>query len=137
MFANYNLIAAIAAFYFHYCQTYNRKFTHFAALVCGGLGLISIYFIQEPTAFTMMAANDRCRDRMGKYFVSSLRDAIWICLLIRWVLYGNIQFFYRNPAISCCFNLRVLVSTFLTANLFTLLRVGWIHDFCWNYCTID
>jgi maltose/moltooligosaccharide transporter len=31
----------------------SRKFTHFIALVCGGLGLISIYFIQEPTAFTM------------------------------------------------------------------------------------
>jgi maltose/moltooligosaccharide transporter len=54
MFANYNLIAAIAAFLLPLLAKYtSRKFTHFAALVCGGLGLISIYFIQEPTAFTM------------------------------------------------------------------------------------
>tara|TARA_R110002126_G_scaffold13674_15_gene58850 strand:- start:2516 stop:4045 length:1530 start_codon:yes stop_codon:yes gene_type:complete len=54
MFANYNLIAAIAAFLLPLLAKYtSRKFTHFAALVCGGLGLISIYFIKEPTAFNM------------------------------------------------------------------------------------
>ena len=54
MFANYNLIAAIAAFLLPLLAKYtSRKFTHFVALVCGGLGLISIYFIQEPTVFTM------------------------------------------------------------------------------------
>ncbi|SHM06091.1 MFS transporter [Flavobacterium xinjiangense] len=54
MFANYNLIAAIASFLLPLLAKYtSRKFTHFVALVCGGLGLISIYFISEPTAFTM------------------------------------------------------------------------------------
>jgi maltose/moltooligosaccharide transporter len=54
MFANYNLIAALAAFLLPILAKYtSRKFTHFVALVCGGLGLISIYFIQEPTVFTM------------------------------------------------------------------------------------
>ena len=54
MFANYNLIAAIAAFLLPLLVKYtSRKFTHFVALVCGGLGLISIYFISEPTVFTM------------------------------------------------------------------------------------
>ena len=54
MFANYNLIAAIAAFLLPLLAKYtSRKFTHFVALVCGGLGLISIYFISEPTTFTM------------------------------------------------------------------------------------
>jgi maltose/moltooligosaccharide transporter len=54
MFANYNLIAAIASFLLPLLAKYtSRKFTHFIALVCGGLGLISIYFISEPTAFTM------------------------------------------------------------------------------------
>ncbi|OAB25182.1 maltose/moltooligosaccharide transporter [Flavobacterium fryxellicola] len=54
MFANYNLIAALASFLLPVLAKYtSRKFTHFAALVCGGLGLISIYFIKEPTAFTM------------------------------------------------------------------------------------
>jgi maltose/moltooligosaccharide transporter len=32
---------------------YTSRNSRFIALVCGGLGLISIYFIQEPTAFTM------------------------------------------------------------------------------------
>ncbi|WP_367756797.1 MFS transporter [Flavobacterium sp. WC2430] len=54
MFANYNLIAAIASFLLPLLAKYtSRKFTHFAALVCGGIGLISIYFIKEPTTFTM------------------------------------------------------------------------------------
>ena len=54
MFANYNLIAAIAAFLLPLLAKYtSRKFTHFLALVLGGLGLISIYFIKEPTTFTM------------------------------------------------------------------------------------
>ncbi|MEY4876436.1 MAG: hypothetical protein RL708_1585 [Bacteroidota bacterium] len=54
MFANYNLIAAIAAFLLPLlAKITSRKFTHFVALVCGGLGLISIYFIKEPTVFTM------------------------------------------------------------------------------------
>ena len=54
MFANYNLIAALAAFLLPLLAKYtSRKFTHFAALTCGGLGLISIYFISEPTVFSM------------------------------------------------------------------------------------
>ena len=54
MFANYNLIAAIAAFLLPLLAKYtSRKFTHFVALVCGGLGLISVYFITEPTTFTI------------------------------------------------------------------------------------
>jgi maltose/moltooligosaccharide transporter len=54
MFANYNLIAALAAFLLPLLAKYtSTKFTHFIALVCGGLGLISIYFIQEPTVFMM------------------------------------------------------------------------------------
>ena len=54
MFANYNLIAAIAAFLLPLLAKYtSRKFTHFLALTLGGFGLISIYFIKEPTVFTM------------------------------------------------------------------------------------
>ncbi len=54
MFANYNLIAALAAFLLPLLAKYtSRKFTHFIALVCGGLGLISVYFITEPTVFAM------------------------------------------------------------------------------------
>ena len=54
MFANYNLIAALAAFLLPLlAKKTSRKFTHFVALVLGGLGLISIYFISEPTTFTI------------------------------------------------------------------------------------
>ncbi len=54
MFANYNLIAALASVLLPILAKYtSRKFTHFIALACGGLGLISIYFIKEPTTFTM------------------------------------------------------------------------------------
>ena len=54
MFANYNLIAAIAAFLLPLlAKITSRKFTHFIALTMGGLGLISLYFIKEPTAFTI------------------------------------------------------------------------------------
>lgn len=54
MFANYNLIAAIAAFLLPLlAQITSRKFTHFLALVAGGLGLMSIFFITNPTTFNV------------------------------------------------------------------------------------
>jgi len=54
MFANYNLIAALAAFLLPLlAKITSRKFTHFLALTLGGIGLISIYFIKEPNTFNM------------------------------------------------------------------------------------
>jgi len=54
MFANYNLIAALVAFLLPLlAKKTSRKFTHFLALVAGGFGLISIYFISNPTTFTI------------------------------------------------------------------------------------
>ncbi len=54
MFANYNIIAAAVAFLLPVlAKKTSRKFTHFLALVAGGLGLMSIYFISNPTAFTI------------------------------------------------------------------------------------
>lgn len=54
MFANYNIIAAAVAFLLPIlARKTSRKFTHFLALVAGGLGLMSIYFITNPTAFTI------------------------------------------------------------------------------------
>ncbi|WP_452225094.1 MFS transporter [Lacinutrix chionoecetis] len=52
MFANYNLVAAAVAFLLPLlAKKTSRKFTHFVALVLGGFGLISIYFITEPSTF--------------------------------------------------------------------------------------
>lgn len=54
MFANYNIIAAAVAFLLPIiARKTSRKFTHFLALVAGGLGLMSIYFITNPTTFTV------------------------------------------------------------------------------------
>ena len=54
MFANYNLIAALVAFLLPLlAKKTSRKFTHFLALVVGGFGLISIYFITNPTSFNI------------------------------------------------------------------------------------
>ncbi|MEO5788096.1 MFS transporter [Gelidibacter sp.] len=52
MFANYNIIAAAVAFLLPLlAKRTSRKFTHFLALVAGGLGLMSLYFITNPTTF--------------------------------------------------------------------------------------
>lgn len=54
MFANYNLIAALAAFLLPLlAKITSRKITHFLALTLGGFGLISIYFIKMPTVFNI------------------------------------------------------------------------------------
>lgn len=54
MFANYNIIAALVAFLLPViARKTSRKFTHFMALVLGGLGLMSIYFINNPTTLTL------------------------------------------------------------------------------------
>ncbi|MBE9490565.1 MAG: MFS transporter [Bacteroidetes bacterium] len=54
MFANYNIIAAAVAFLLPVlARKTSRKFTHFLALVAGGLGLMSIYFITNPTTFNL------------------------------------------------------------------------------------
>ena len=50
MFANYNIIAALVAFLLPLlAKKTSRKFTHFVALLFGGLGLIWIYFVEDPT----------------------------------------------------------------------------------------
>ncbi len=49
LFTVYNGVAALVAFMLPViAKRTSRKFTHFLALVLGGLGLISIYFIQDP-----------------------------------------------------------------------------------------
>ena len=54
MFANYNIIAALVAFLLPViARRTSRKFTHFLALVVGGIGMMSIYFITNPTTFNL------------------------------------------------------------------------------------
>lgn len=49
LFGIYNGIAAIAALFLPILAKYtSRRVTHFIALMCGGIGLISIYFIKDP-----------------------------------------------------------------------------------------
>ena len=50
MFAAYNGFAAIVAFLLPVLANYtNRRFTHVIALIAGAVGLISIYFVENPT----------------------------------------------------------------------------------------
>lgn len=50
LFGIYNGIAAIAALFLPVLAKYtSRRVTHFIALICGGLGLISFLFISNPT----------------------------------------------------------------------------------------
>jgi len=49
LFAGYNGVAALAAFLLPVLARWtSRKVTHMIALVCGGAGLISFYFIKDP-----------------------------------------------------------------------------------------
>lgn len=49
LFGNYNGIAALAALALPYLARFtSRKVTHMIALACGGVGLISFYFIEDP-----------------------------------------------------------------------------------------
>lgn len=49
LFGIYNGIAALAALLLPIIAKYtSRKMTHFIALLCGGIGLASIYFISDP-----------------------------------------------------------------------------------------
>ncbi|MEX2234045.1 MAG: MFS transporter [Cyclobacteriaceae bacterium] len=49
LFGGYNGIAAVAAFLLPVLAKYtSRRITHLVALTCGGIALISIYFISEP-----------------------------------------------------------------------------------------
>jgi maltose/moltooligosaccharide transporter len=53
-FANYNLIAAIVSFIATIGKIYESKIHYtLSHLFGGGLGLMSVYFITEPTVFTM------------------------------------------------------------------------------------
>ncbi|MEM9531667.1 MAG: MFS transporter [Pseudomonadota bacterium] len=49
LFAAYNGFAALAAFVIPWlARTTNRRVAHLIALTCGGIGLISFYFISDP-----------------------------------------------------------------------------------------
>jgi len=49
LFGIYNGIAALAALFLPILAKYtSRRITHFIALLCGGIGLISFYFISDP-----------------------------------------------------------------------------------------
>ena len=49
LFGGYNLIAAIAAIGIPFlAKATSRRVAHMIALFCGGLGLISMYFVNDP-----------------------------------------------------------------------------------------
>jgi maltose/moltooligosaccharide transporter len=66
MFANYNLIAALAAFLLPLAKYTSRKFTHFIALVCGGLGSY-IHLFHTRTNSLHYEWLDWCWNLLGQY----------------------------------------------------------------------
>ncbi len=54
MFANYNLIAAIVAFLLPVvAKRSSLRFTHFICLLLGGFGLMSVFYISDPTGWVL------------------------------------------------------------------------------------
>ncbi|NBP68384.1 MAG: MFS transporter [Cytophagia bacterium] len=50
LFGDYNGVAALAALCLPFLAKHtSRKVTHLIALICGGIGLISFYFVSDPT----------------------------------------------------------------------------------------
>jgi maltose/moltooligosaccharide transporter len=98
MFANYNLIA-IASFLLPLLAKYtSRKFTHFVALVCGGLGLMSVYFITEPTVFTMEWLPMVGVGMLGQVFYLYPMPCYQAhCHLTKWAITWSFNFFIVIP----------------------------------------
>lgn len=88
MFANYNLVAAIAAFLLPViARKTSRKFTHFLALIAGGLGLASIYYlgnwgIFNDALFTIGDASSKYHFTFYMYDISMIGVGIaWASIL--------------------------------------------------------
>jgi maltose/moltooligosaccharide transporter len=90
------LINLIAAPLFLLAKYTSRKFTHFVALVCGGLGLMSVYFITEPTVFYGMASNGWCWYRLQVFYLYPMPCYQAHCHLTKWAITWSFQL-YSNP----------------------------------------
>ena len=70
-FAIYNGVAALVAFLLPIlAKRTSRKMTHLICLVLGGLGLLYVFFIANPTNVNYF--HDRCWDSLGKHFVHAI-----------------------------------------------------------------
>jgi maltose/moltooligosaccharide transporter len=98
MFANYNLIAAIASFLLPLLANIRVENSHFVALACGGLGLMSVYFITEPPYSLWNGFNGWCWYRLGKYLSIPYAMLSGSCHLTKWAITWGFQLLYRNPS---------------------------------------
>ena len=124
LFSGYNGVAAIAALLLPYLARYtSRRITHLIALTCGGLGLISFYFITDPNWLIMsmvgvgiawasilsipyaMLSSSLPAQKMGYYM-------------------GIFNFFIVIPQIVAASILGFLVSTFFNSEFIYALIIG-------------
>lgn len=117
LFTAYNGVAALVAFLLPiFARITNRKITHLVALVLGGIGLISIYFIKDPNLLLLsmvgvgmawasilsmpyaMLAGALPANKMG-YFMGVFNFFIVIPQLVAATILGFIvkQFFNNEP----------------------------------------
>jgi len=129
LFGGYNGIAALAAIFIPWvARKTKRKITHMLALFCGGIGLISIYFINEPSMlwFSMigvgiawasilsmpyaMLAGSLPADKMGYYM-------------------GVFNFFIVIPQIMAASVLGFILNTFFDGQTVMILVTGGVSMF--------
>jgi maltose/moltooligosaccharide transporter len=138
LFTVYNGIAAIVAFLLPVlAKKTSRKFTHFLALLLGGLGLISFYFITDPQLLLIsmigvgiawasilslpyaMLSNSLPADKMG-YFMGVFNFFIVIPQLIAATILGFlvIRFFDGDPIYALIVGgVSMLIAGLLTLNV--------------------
>jgi len=130
MFANYNLVGAIAAFLLPLiAKRTSRKFTHFLALVAGGLGLASIYFLGNAGIFDMELITFKSAFSDKIKFTFYMYDISMIGVGIAWASILSIPFAMLSGALPASkmgyymgvFNFFVVIPQLLAASILGFL----------------
>lgn len=129
MFANYNLVGAIAAFLLPLiAKRTSRKFTHFLALVAGGLGLASIYFLGNSGTFNNVIFRIGSPDTYFN-FTFYMYDISMVGVGIAWASILSIPFAMLSGALPASkmgyymgvFNFFVVIPQLLAASILGFL----------------
>ena len=129
MFANYNLVGALAAFLLPLvAKRTSRKFTHFLALVAGGLGLASIYYLGNAGTFNNVIFRIGSADTYFN-FTFYMYDLSMIGVGIAWASILSIPFAMLSGALPASkmgyymgvFNFFVVIPQLLAASILGFL----------------
>jgi maltose/moltooligosaccharide transporter len=129
MFANYNLVGALAAFLLPLiAKRTSRKFTHFLALAAGGAGLASIYFLGNAGLFNTEIFSIGTPGTWH-YFTFYMYDISMIGVGIAWASILSIPFAMLSGALPASkmgyymgvFNFFVVIPQLLAASILGFL----------------